>query len=253
VTYKEVAPHPALSPYVDRLWYSATDVGAPPLRVLPDGCMDVIVDLDAGGARAIGTMTRAVVVLPHGPSRSVAVRFRPGAAVHFLRVDAGELTDENVELAALGARWFPALPDTDDLASAARHLERSLLGHLRAVRAPDPVLAHAVARLSSAVPPTIAALGRETGWSRQHLSRRFRADVGVSPKQLARVARLQRAMVALQRSPRAPLAAAAVELGFFDQPHLARELRDLAGITPLAAASASEGSIRPIASLYADP
>ncbi|MFY0538256.1 DUF6597 domain-containing transcriptional factor [Nannocystis pusilla] len=75
--------HPApreLADVVDAFW--TRSVAAPQdgrsYRVLPDGCIDVIVHL-VGSPRVevVGAMTRALVV-PDGPSDIVAVRFRPG-------------------------------------------------------------------------------------------------------------------------------------------------------------------------------
>jgi AraC-like DNA-binding protein len=75
--------------------------------------------------------------------------------------------------------------------------------------------------------------------------------VGVSPKQIARVARLQRAVDELQRGRGVNLADAAVRLGYFDQAHMALDFRDLASVTPLIA-RASASSIFPIRSLFAE-
>jgi AraC-like DNA-binding protein len=60
--------------------------------------------------------------------------------------------------------------------------------------------------------------------------RRFLGWVGYGPRTLARVLRLQRAVVLL-RSGR-PAAEVAVEAGYADQPHLSREMRALTGRTP---------------------
>ncbi len=72
-------------------------------RVLPDGCIDVIVHL-VGNPRVevVGAMTRALVV-PDGASDIVAVRFRPGAARVFFAVPADALTDARVPAGELGA------------------------------------------------------------------------------------------------------------------------------------------------------
>lgn len=251
MSYREHAPHPALAPYVDRLWWGAAPAGAPPVHILPDGCLDVIVDLAGPGgptARVIGAMTRAVVVAAREPARIVAVRFRPGAAAAFLRVDADRLTDATAPLSALGAPWLrpDAVAAARDLPTAARRLERALLARLAYADALDPRVTHAVARLAGPAAPTIAALGADLGWSRQHLARTLSAAVGVSPKLLARIARLQRAVIGLA-DPFLAIADVAVAVGYYDQAHLARDLRQLAGVTP---AAARAGSIRPIRSLY---
>jgi AraC-like DNA-binding protein len=237
--YREYAPHPALAPYVDRLWTSTAEAGAPPRRILPDGCIDIIVDTTTQRTAVVGTMTRAIVVAPTQPVRTVAVRFRPGGAVPLLRIAADELTDRSVDVRDLRVR-VDAL-STDEL-------QRWLLDRLD--ERPDATVAYGASRLFSSRPPSIEALGRELGWSRQHLTRMFRRHVGVSAKQLARVARLQRAVDELQRGT--PLGRVATGVGYFDQAHMTRDVRELADITPLAIRDAGD-SIFPIRSLFAAP
>jgi AraC-like DNA-binding protein len=263
MAYCEILPHPALRPFVDRFWILTAAAGAEPRRILPDGCIDVIVDVDPesdgfGRAAAVGTMTRALVFQPPERVRSAAVRFRPGGAAPLLRLSADELTDHVVDAGDVSARWIALGRDdaASDPAEAVSALERQLLTRVRAISEPDRAIAHAVGRLFGAAAPSIDELGRELGWSRQHLARRFRTEVGVGPKQLARVARLQRAVAHLQglhlQTGDVTLAGAALDLGYFDQAHMARDFRELAGLAPRDV-RAQRGSIFPIRSLFGAP
>ncbi|HEY6180312.1 MAG TPA: DUF6597 domain-containing transcriptional factor, partial [Kofleriaceae bacterium] len=102
VPYTEIAPPPDLAPYVDRLWLRTTVGGAGRIhRVLPDGCVDIIVDAARGAAQLVGTMTRAIEVAD-GPSQIIAVRFRPGTAGALVGAPLAELTDRATGLADLG-------------------------------------------------------------------------------------------------------------------------------------------------------
>jgi AraC-like DNA-binding protein len=82
----------------------------------------------------------------------------------------------------------------------------------------------------------VAELAREVGWSRRHFSERFAREVGLSPKQAARVVRFGRVTAVLRRlggSGRpGGLAEVAQLCGYFDQAHLTNEFRALAGCTP---------------------
>ncbi|MEO5874340.1 MAG: helix-turn-helix domain-containing protein, partial [Streptosporangiaceae bacterium] len=78
---------------------------------------------------------------------------------------------------------------------------------------------------------SVAALALETGWSERRLSGRFRAEIGLPPKAAARVVRFDRARRLGAARPRL-LADLAAEAGYFDQAHLAREFRALAGCPP---------------------
>lgn len=78
----------------------------------------------------------------------------------------------------------------------------------------------------------IDALADEVGWSRQHLNARFRQEIGLSPKTVARIARLQRAMFLMRDTGPSSWADTAVASGYADQPHFNRDFRMLAGCTP---------------------
>ena len=82
----------------------------------------------------------------------------------------------------------------------------------------------------------VAELARETGWSARHLDNRFRADIGLTPKAAARVIRFDHARRLLMRRVAAGGAPALADLaaagGYYDQAHLAREFRALAGLPP---------------------
>ena len=71
-----------------------------------------------------------------------------------------------------------------------------------------------------------------TGWSMRTLQRRFRVQLGVSPKQVLSRFRLQEAALQLEREPDLELAELAVRLGWYDQAHFSRDFRQLLGETP---------------------
>jgi AraC-like DNA-binding protein len=244
--YRELRPHLALRAHVDRFWIRAPGPGAEPRRILPDGCIDLLMGA-SGAVWVVGAMTRALVV-GESSAAVAAVRFRPGGAAPFLRTEASALTDRRVAAEELSLSWLRPPPFHDDPTLGVKTLEEILLRRLADVAAPEPLVAHAVRALFAEAPPAVAALARTLGWTRQHLRRVFTAHVGVGPKELARVARLQRAVDRLQRG-RGSVAEAAVTLGYFDQAHMAHDFRALAGVTPLLARS-QPGSIFPITSLF---
>jgi AraC-like DNA-binding protein len=79
----------------------------------------------------------------------------------------------------------------------------------------------------------IGALTSELGWSRQRLISRFREQVGLPPKAVARIFRFQRAVRLLKTSHR-PVrwTDLALECGYYDQAHLIREFGAFSGKTP---------------------
>ena len=119
-------------------------------------------------------------------------------------------------------------------------LDQILLAHADLDQRVTPDIAEAW-RLVTRSGGTIQAgeLARRVGWSPRYLQRRLLAETGLTPKAAARVTRFDRARRILQRQAGAPglggggaLAGLAAECGYYDQAHLAREFRELAGCPP---------------------
>ncbi|MFI9612296.1 helix-turn-helix domain-containing protein [Streptomyces sp. NPDC052023] len=209
------------------VWTNTPQPGAGPGRVLPDGCMDLL--WHEGRLLVAGPDTHAQRTDGSGGSWA-GVRFFPGTAPTFLGLPAYEVRDRRVELADLwpAARVRLLTARVDAASGPARGLEELALALAADADPPDPLLRRIVTALDAGRP--VAATAEELGLGARQLHRRALTAFGYGPKTLARVLRLQRAL-ALARSGM-PLAGTAVAAGYADQPHLAREVRDLTGATP---------------------
>jgi AraC-like DNA-binding protein len=222
---------------------------APPRRILPDGCADVIVAVGRSATEAlvVGPMSAAILVAPRA-ALFVGVRFRPGCARPFLGVPLAELADRRVDL---GELWG----DAGELLARAHRargagaivalLAASLAGRSRDA-ARSPLVSAAVERLAddAAAGARVEELAAALGVTRQHLARRFRDEVGQSPKRLHRVLRMRRSLDGLRAAAaggkRADLARLALEGGYADQSHMNADFRELAGASPLALLAGDE-------------
>jgi AraC-like DNA-binding protein len=218
MSYREHAPPLELEGWLECIWERRGEPG-PPVRVLPDGCIDVLW-IEELGTFVVGPNTRAVLAeLPLG-ARVVGARFRPGAAPAFLGVAAEALRDVRMPF-GLG---LEAVPDAGVLGTVLT-CRRPRAGR------PDPLVGETVRRLE-APGVGIAALAAELGVSDRQLRRRVTRAVGYGPKRLARVLRLQRAVGAARAGDE--LARVALDAGYADQAHFAHECRELAGVSPTA-------------------
>ncbi|MFJ3892314.1 MULTISPECIES: helix-turn-helix domain-containing protein [unclassified Streptomyces] len=193
--------------------------------VLPDGCMDLLWNEDR--LLVAGPDTRAHASGGE-PTRWAGIRFAPGTAPTYLGVPAHELRDRRVDLTDLWPtatvrRLHARLAKSPDPTA---ELERLALERATRTPAPDPLLRHLVAALGAGRP--VAATADELGLGARQLHRRSLTAFGYGPKTLARVLRLQRAL-ALARAG-VPFAETAARSGYADQAHLARDVRELAGM-----------------------
>ncbi len=211
------------------VWTGSDSVGH---RILPDGCMDLL--WHDGALLVAGPDSQAYV--HHATGSYTGLRFPPGAAPLVLGVPAHALRDQRVRL--------------DDLWSA--RTVRQLEERLAASPAPAAALERLVADLAGPHDPRssglrglvgaldagapVADAADRSGLSSRQLHRRCLGAFGYGPKVLARILRLQRALAQVRAGT--PAARAAVDSGYADQPHLARDVRALTGTTLGALASA---------------
>ncbi|MBX2796538.1 MAG: helix-turn-helix transcriptional regulator [Myxococcales bacterium] len=193
---------------MDEHWQASDQ--ADPYLVLPDGCVDVM--QRDGELWVVGPMTTGRLVRAGGRSLQ-GIRFVPGAARQLLGISPSELCDAQVPLLEL---------TTDrcllDVAARARRLQ------------PCPLVSRVVHVLLRDPCMPVSRLATQLGLSVRHLRRRFVVEVGLSPKQFARIVRVQRAAARIGSC--AQLGDLAFSCGFADQAHLCREVRVLAGVTP---------------------
>jgi AraC-like DNA-binding protein len=78
----------------------------------------------------------------------------------------------------------------------------------------------------------VGELTEELRCSRRHLTARFREQLGLPPKALARILRFDRAVRRLTREGAGSLADVARESDYYDQAHFNRDFRAFAGLTP---------------------
>ncbi|MER6419523.1 helix-turn-helix domain-containing protein [Streptomyces sp. NPDC001137] len=205
--------------------WTNTPSGAGAGRVLPDGCMDLL--WHRGRLLVAGPDTRAYVTAGE-PGVWVGVRFYPGTAPALLGVPAHELRDRRVALSELrpAAEVRRLTARVNAAAEPASGLEELALRLAADTEPPDPLLRHLVTALGEGRP--VAATADELGLGARQLHRRSLAAFGYGPKTLARVLRLQRALRLAREG--VPFAETAARAGFADQAHLARDVKELAGL-----------------------
>ncbi len=174
-----------------------------------------------------------------GVWRGVQVSLTPIGAHRLFGVPMDELARRVVELenlfgAGAARRLTERLREAPGWEARFRILDALLLARLAAATAPVTGVAWAWRQLrDTAGDLRIADLAAGIGWSRKHLASRFREQVGLTPKVLARIFRFNRMLEALDRGASVDWADVAYACGYYDQAHLIRDCRQFAGATPV--------------------
>jgi AraC-like DNA-binding protein len=253
-----VRPDPALRAWIAS--YAGFELrGFPPGVHLgtPGRSLTVVVSLaepldvvDADGA--VPRSGRFGAVAGGLTSRSVAIRH--DGALHGVRLS----------LTPLGARALLGVPaaalahDLVPLDDVLGRLGTELVDRVRDARtwpdrfaALDAVLARAARRRAPVADPVrrevdeawrrlvvhrgrvrIGALAADLGWSRRNLGERFREEIGLTPKEAARVLRFEHAHDLATAADAPSWADVSARAGYADQAHLVREWREFTGRPP---------------------
>ena len=246
-------PHPSLAPFV-RGYVGWFEHMAAPLcrRELPTDEVPVIISFgapirvyDAGDSQrssirdsfATGAYDSYVRVVSDGPSGGVQVNFSIFGARLFLNQPLDALRNRSVALddvlGKLAERLTTMLQEAPDWDARFAILDREIAARLRAAVAPPAQVAWAWRRIiETSGQIGIGRLVGEIGWSQRHLITRFRSDIGLSPKTMARVMRFARAARQLRLAARPELSTIALDCGYYDQSHFTRDFRAFAGVSP---------------------
>jgi len=184
---------------------------------------------------AAGLTDTAGIVEQDGEIACLDLKLSPLGAYTLLGVPMSELTGRVVDLDDLlpgGRRLVERLIEQPTWRRRFDVVDAFLLDRLEHAPRPADEVAFAWHRLTAtrgAVP--IGALAEEVGWSRRHLVARFRQQVGLPPKTIARILRFEHLLNRLRRGP-VDLTRLAAECGYYDQSHMNRDFREFAGTTP---------------------
>lgn len=196
---------------------------------------DIEVDGRPTGSFVAGLWDRPTLTGHYGEQAGYQLYLNPLEAPRLLGVPVSELANRLVSLEDVVGSFATEL--TERLADAAGAGERDeiaqrlLANRISSDRSPPPEVQYALARLRATRGAVrVESLAAEVGWSRRHLAARFRATLGLSPKALARVIRVEHAANRVRAGD--PLADVAYAAGYADQAHFNRDFRELVGCTP---------------------
>ena len=251
--YKIYDPAPELQPFVKCFWTLEDDRMEEPVkqRVIPDGCMEMIFHYGdlykqyfEDGSSVIqprsfifGQITKYIEIAPTGVSGIIAARFFPEGLTPFLTLSISDLENKAVSLTDIFGEKAKDLEDeviaATDHAHRIKFIERFLLSRLA-----DPDTIDSIAKacvdviFQSQGQLDVMQLVDKMNINRRNIERKFTSAIGMSPKQLLKVVRLQAAMKMLEQKKFNSLTSLAYENGYYDQAHFIKDFREFTGMSP---------------------
>lgn len=247
-------PAARVRPFVERyIGYRMAGYEPAVHRGLPSGRMTFIVSIDhpidvvqqtsdtqaPRTYRSVlsGLQASPALIAHDGNQEGVAIEMTPLGSRALFRMPAGALWDLTLELqevaGPIGDELWERLQDAAGWGERFAACDAILTRLVGEDQTPVGLAACWQALASSHGQLAIDALAREAGYSRQHLTRRFRQEFGLGPKLAARIIRFERANRMLRSIPsNVSLADVAATCGYADQAHLTRDFTALAGCPP---------------------
>ncbi len=256
MNYQTYVPHPDLKALVKCHWIlqAPANPDTPKQRILPDGCIEMFFILGDDVKRftsdeefilqpramVFGQITEPYFIQPTGYVDTFAVRFYPYGFANFVEPSISTLANKETPLAELFGR------------EAGRALEQRIVEALSTEERIEIIEQFLLERLTdhvtidSIVKSTIEALRQTNGRAsitsilseepskKRSLERKFSKQVGMSPKQLGKVIRLQAVLKSMLNKDVDNLTRIAYENEYYDQAHFIKDFKDFTGINPKA-------------------
>ena len=234
IRYTEARPPKELASDVICFWTLRVDPDSPThlQHVLPDLSVDVI-SRNGGRLFVMGPPTGAVRIPLQPGTVLEGVRMRAAAARRLLDASPADLWNAIVpldEVLRAALKQTAAASEQHVGAVVSQLLRRSLPEHdLRA----DSTVRSAITWLGTNWRNPVEDMSKHVNRSNRDLRRRFMAAVGMGPKLVQRMVRVQHALHLLRaHTGNVSLSDLAFECGFADQAHMTREVAHFTDHTP---------------------
>ncbi|MED1953499.1 helix-turn-helix domain-containing protein [Brevibacillus centrosporus] len=208
------------------------------IRVVPDGCMDVLICCDPLRPHSLmcGTILQGETIPFHAGATYFGVRLTPLQSLYLSPTPFRDLIDRqpNVSDVMRGAESL-----CDDIAELElfeeriAHFEKYLLPRLLSSEHPTGLLPYCLQQIyQSKGNVTVDTLAEDIGLSSRYIRKKFVDTLGLSPKQYSRITRFQNTLSAMMNRT-STSGTIANEHGYYDQAHFIKDFKHFSLFTPM--------------------
>lgn len=251
--YQVYTPCHELQPFVKCFWTLEAEASHAIVkqRIVPDGCMELIIHYGdhfrqyfEDGTSIIqprsfifGQISSPLEIAPLGVTGIVAARFHPEGLVPFLSIPVATLENKAVETSGIfgkkGRSLEEAVLSAQDNTERVKLIESFLLAALAEPPAIDTMAKTCVDTIFQCRGQLgIEGLAGKLKMNRRNMERKLASTVGISPKQLSKLARMQATLKMLAQNKDGKLTSLAYEGGYYDQAHFIKDFKEFTGISP---------------------
>jgi len=243
---------PPLNQWVQFVWISKGENDTTKSRILPNGVIELIINFGNKQKTlkedtlktdkyfynywVAGIQSKPLFIQSVTDTNLVGIRFLPGGAYPFFKFPVLKLSDMVVE-----ADWMTeeleklriSINDLSNQAKIVQTIEEYLWTKFDGSCLTNESVMYVANKIFFAdteIP--IRELVRKAGYSHKHFITLFKKQVGTSPKNLQRIARLQKVIQLVKNKPDIKWSDIFYEFPFYDAAHFAHDFKELTGISP---------------------
>nr|WP_315028443.1 helix-turn-helix domain-containing protein [uncultured Chryseobacterium sp.] len=249
--YQTFEPNPEFSPFIKCFWtleHPKEDIPQSQ-TIVPDGCMEMIfhygdlynqyidgIAVIQPRSCVFGQLTQPLKIEPTGITGIFSVRFHHDGFIPFTTIPIKEMDDKAVSLEKLfgtdGINFEKNVLLASTIPEKISVVETFLLGRLNAETIDRMVKTTIDLLLDVNGQIPVNKISEQTKINRRQLERKFSSSIGLSPKQLSKIIRLQKVIKLLLSKEYTSLTALAHESEFYDQAHFIKDFKEFTGFTP---------------------
>lgn len=220
--------------------------------ILPDGCVDMCFILGDNIKRytsdndfiiqprqmLLGQITKQFYIEPTGYVNTFAIRFYPYGFANFIDLPLNELSNKETPLNELFGNENTERISQEVIQAQTTNeridiVERFLIERLKDKSTIDNIVKSIIDTMFlTKGSKTLIAMLKNDMTKRRQLERNFTRQIGLSPKQLSKVIRLQATLQMLLNNTKGTLTDLAYENEYYDQAHFIKDFKEFTGITP---------------------
>ena len=254
MNYQTFQPHPDLQSLVKCYWTLEVPIATDSQRqrIIPDGCIEMIFIIGDDikryttgdnfiiqpRAMVLGQTIEPFYIEPTGYVNSFAARFYPYGFASFVTTPIKNLINKETPIELLfdesqAKELEHKIINAIDTNNRIRIIEEFLFNQLKNEATIDNIVRSTVdIILSTRGSRPINSILEDDLSKRRQLERKFSKQVGMSPKQLGKVIRLQTALKMLLNQQAESLTKIAYESEYYDQAHFIRDFKEFTGTNP---------------------
>ncbi|GAB6992250.1 DUF6597 domain-containing transcriptional factor [Paenibacillus pini] len=231
-------PSPDLQPFVKHFWIVSWDLAPNETftqELVPNPCINLIVERGRTAISGVAKQKSAHAL--EGRGFIFGAKFKPGGFYPFVQWPVSQITSQSIhptDVLGIDAEFLEAVifaqPNVDSIIKYTESILRFKLPE------PDSIVAQLqpwMERIEHDREITkVEHICEFTGLHQRALQRLFNQYIGVHPKWVIKLYRIQNAAETLDYNHYHDLASLSTELGYYDQSHFSRDFKSIVGITP---------------------